>query len=100
MGISETVIRSTIAPPRSRPYEAMFKGDPGEAFTFEKFTSAQLALLKGDPQQEATPLEVSAGTGSKYVSPAALAGSIYRRIYIQAQEPADPLEGDLWIIKP
>lgn len=46
----------------------------------------------------ATSAEVNTGTDNeKFISPSAIGGSIYRRVYIQDTEPTSPKEGDLWI---
>jgi hypothetical protein len=102
----------TVVAQPSETVNTYRKGDPGEQgekgdpFIYEDFTPEQLADLKGeqgDPGpnlQVATVSEVNAGTEvEKYISPLALAGSAYRRTFIQTEEPIAPKDGDLWIVK-
>ena len=47
---------------------------------------------------QATSADVDTGTeNSKVLTPANLAGSIYRKVYIQTATPSAPVTGDLWI---
>jgi len=47
---------------------------------------------------QATSAEVNTGTEiSKVLTPAVIAGSLYRKIYIQTATPSSPVTGDLWI---
>ena len=42
--------------------------------------------------------EINTGTEtSKFVSPVAIAASLYRKVYIQSGTPSTPVAGDLWI---
>jgi len=45
-----------------------------------------------------TSAEINAGTEiSKFLTPATIAGSLYRKVYIQTATPTSPVAGDLWI---
>ena len=47
---------------------------------------------------QATSAEINTGTqASKVVTPANIAGSLYRKVYIQTATPSSPVAGDLWI---
>jgi len=81
------------------------KGDTGESAyelavklgyegTEEEWINSMGAL------QKATVSEINAGTeATKYISPLSLAGSLYRRTFIQTEEPTAPKDGDIWIVK-
>ena len=48
----------------------------------------------------ATSAEINAGvSNAKSITPLGIAGSLYRKVYIQTLEPTAPVEGDLWIVK-
>lgn len=82
-----------IVPNQVPGSEPLFTGS--EAFKFEDGDKAKL-----DGISAATTEEINAGTeAAKYVAPSALAGSLYRRVHIQTDEPVAPSEGDLWIVK-
>jgi len=47
---------------------------------------------------QASAAETNTGTEiSKFVTPAGIAGSLYRKVYIQTATPSAPMAGDLWI---
>lgn len=68
--------------------------DDDPVLTEEEWIDSMGSLVK------ATTEEINTGTESaKYIVPSALAGSAYRRTFIQTEEPTAPKDGDLWIVK-
>lgn len=60
--------------------------------------TVQQVLITVTPVSLATAEEINAGVMAvKTITPKTLGESIYRRIYVQAEEPQAPREGDLWV---
>jgi hypothetical protein len=101
----QTVTTSHQAKPSVSVYR---KGDTGDS-AYQSYlnttednpvlTEAEWIASMGG-LSKATIEDINTGTESaKYIVPSALAGSAYRRIFIQTEEPTAPQNGDLWIVK-